>query len=269
MPAAYSLDLRQKAIAALEAGHSKAAVSRLMGIGTTTLTEWHNRYRASGEVAAKQGYQQGHSHKITDWEAFRAFAATHGDKTQAEMAQLWPEEISEDTIGRALKRILHAKKKSYLYAERESAKRQAYDAELAQYEAYQRVYLDEAGIDNTEDYGYGWCPKGERFAAERRGKRTERVSFMAAWSQHQLVAPLTYEGYCNRAVFETWLDEQLLPALPYGSVIICDNASFHKGGRIEALIQQAGCYLLYLPPYSPDLNPIEHQWFVLKNHSLE
>ena len=105
MPAPYSLDLRQKAITALEAGHSKAAVSRLMGIGTTTLTEWHNRYRVSGEVAAQQGYQQGHSHKITDWEAFRAFAATHGDKTQAEMAQLWPEEISEDTIGRALKRI--------------------------------------------------------------------------------------------------------------------------------------------------------------------
>ncbi|MEM6838721.1 MAG: transposase [Cyanobacteria bacterium P01_C01_bin.120] len=79
------------------------------------------------------------------------------------------------------------------------------------------------------------------------------------------MAPLTYEGYCNRAVFETWLEEQLLPALPYGSVLICDNASFHKGGRIEALIQQAGCSLLYLPPYSPDLNPIEHQWFVLKN----
>jgi len=127
------------------------------------------------------------------------------------------------------------------------------------------VYLDEAGIDNTEDYAYGWCPKGERFAAERRGKRTERVSFIAAWYQHQLVAPLTYEGYCNRAVFETWLETQLLPALPYGSVIICDNASFHKGGRIAELIQQAGCALLYLPPYSPDLNPIEHQWFVRKN----
>ena len=105
MPAPYSLDLRQKAITALEAGHSKAAVSQLMGISRTTLSDWHRRYRACGEVAAKQGYQQGHSHKISDWQAFRAFAATHGDKTQAEMAQLWPEEISEDTMGRALQRI--------------------------------------------------------------------------------------------------------------------------------------------------------------------
>ena len=127
------------------------------------------------------------------------------------------------------------------------------------------MYLDEAGINNTEDYAYGWCLKGERFPAERRGNRTERVSFMAAWHQHQLVAPLTDEGYCNRLVLETWLEEQLLPMLPYDSVIICDNASFHKGGRIETLIQQAGCHLVYLPPYSPDLNPIEHQWFVLKN----
>jgi transposase len=111
MPAPYSLDLRQKAISALEAGHSKAAVSRLMGIGTTTLTEWHHRYRASGEVAAQHGYQQGHSHKISDWEEFRAFAAMHGEKTQAEMAQLWAEAISEDTIGRALKRIGFTRKK--------------------------------------------------------------------------------------------------------------------------------------------------------------
>lgn len=84
------------------------------------------------------------------------------------------------------------------------------------------------------------------------------MSFIAAWYQHQLVAPLTYAGYCNRAVFETWLETQLLPVLPYGSAIICDNASFHKGGRIAELIQ-------YLPPDSPDLNPIEHQWFVRKN----
>ncbi|MEM1291139.1 MAG: hypothetical protein AAGH67_06685 [Cyanobacteria bacterium P01_H01_bin.162] len=69
-----------------------------MGISRTTLSDWHHRYRACGEVAAKQGYQQGHSHKISDWEAFRAFAAQHGNKTQAEMAQLWPEEISEDTM---------------------------------------------------------------------------------------------------------------------------------------------------------------------------
>ena len=137
--------------------------------------------------------------------------------------------------------------------------------ELAKLEEHQLVYLDEAGIDDTDDYAYGYCLKGARFEAERQGSRKERVSFIAAWQQQQLVAPMTYEGHCNRAVFESWLEQFLLPSLEAGQVVICDNATFHKGGRIEALIGQANCRLLYLPPYSPDLNPIEHQWFVLKN----
>ena len=111
MPAPYSLDLRQKAIAAVESGQSKVVVSQLLGIARSTLTEWHNQYRSHGEVAPKHGYQQGHSHKITDWHAFRAFAEAHGEKTQAEMAQLWPGEISEDTLGRALKRSGFTRKK--------------------------------------------------------------------------------------------------------------------------------------------------------------
>ena len=91
------------------------------------------------------------------------------------------------------------------------------------------------------------------------------MSFIAAWQQQQLVAPLTFEGHCNRAVFEAWLEQFLLPTIEAGSVIVCDNATFHKGGRIQQLVEAAGCQLLYLPPYSPDMNPIEHQWFVLKN----
>lgn len=127
------------------------------------------------------------------------------------------------------------------------------------------VYLDEAGINDTDDYGYGWCYRGERFYATRKGSRKQRISFISAWYQNELIAPMTYEGYCNRQVFEAWLEQELLPQLTSGQVIVCDNATFHKGERIEQLIEQAGCRLLYLPPYSPDLNPIEHQWFVLKN----
>ena len=152
-----------------------------------------------------------------------------------------------------------------MYKEQDAHKRRAYLDELAQLDESKVVYLDEAGIDDTEDYGYGWCWRGQRFYAQRRASRRQRVSFIAAWQQQTLVAPLTFEGYCNRAVFEAWLEQFLLPELVAGSVIVCDNATFHKGGRIEQLVEAAGCRLLYLPPYSPDLNPIEHQWFVLKN----
>ncbi|NEQ48383.1 MAG: hypothetical protein F6K00_34580 [Leptolyngbya sp. SIOISBB] len=75
------------------------------------------------------------------------------------------------------------------------------------------------------------------------------------------MVPMTDDGYGHGAVVETWREKGLLKQLPAGSVIICDNASFHKGGRIEALIRQAGCHLLYLPPYSPDLHPIVGEAF--------
>jgi len=79
------------------------------------------------------------------------------------------------------------------------------------------------------------------------------------------LAPFTVEGACNRTVFEMWLETSLLPTLEPGQVLVMDNATFHKGGRIFQLIKDAGCQLLYLPPYSPDLNKIEQCWSRLKS----
>lgn len=76
---------------------------------------------------------------------------------------------------------------------------------------------------------------------------------------------MTFVGSCNRDLFETWLIDSLLPKLQPGDAIVIDNASFHRSQVIEEVAAQAGCELWYLPPYSPDLNNIEHWWFVLKN----
>jgi transposase len=127
------------------------------------------------------------------------------------------------------------------------------------------VYVDEAGMDNREDYGYGWNEKGQRFHALKSGRRQGRVNMIAALCQGQLMAPFTIEGSCNRSVFEIWLETCLIPVLKPGQVVIMDNATFHKGGRIEQLIHQAGCELLYLPAYSPDFNRIERCWSWLKS----
>lgn len=80
----------------------------------------------------------------------------------------------------------------------------------------------------------------------------------------QLLAPLTFEGSCNRDLFETWLKNCLLPQLEPGDIIIIDNASFHQGESIKEIVEGAGCEIWYLPPYSPDLNKIENWWAVLK-----
>lgn len=120
-------------------------------------------------------------------------------------------------------------------------------------------------MDSRDDYAYGWNERGARFHALKSGRRESRVNMIAALCNQQLIAPFTVEGACNRTVFETWLDTCLLPVLKPGQVIVLDNATFHKGGRIEQLIQSVGCQLLYLPPYSPDLNKIEKCWSWIKS----
>lgn len=99
----------------------------------------------------------------------------------------------------------------------------------------------------------------------KSGKRSVRVSIMSGLYQGKLIAPLTFEGCCNRTIFEKWLSEKLLPELKPGLMIILDNATFHKSERIKELVKAAQCELQYLPPYSPDLNEIEHYWFPIKN----
>ena len=91
------------------------------------------------------------------------------------------------------------------------------------------------------------------------------MSLISALCQGKLIAPFTFEGACNRSVFEQWLSEKLVPELKPGQAVILDNATFHKSEKIRELIESAGCELEYLPPYSPDLNEIEHYWFPIKN----
>jgi transposase len=119
-------------------------------------------------------------------------------------------------------------------------------------------------MDNRDEYGYGWNQQGQRFHALKSGRREGRVNMIAALCEQNLIAPFTVEGACNRTVFETWLETCLLPTLVTGQIVVMDNATFHKGGRIEQLIQNAGCQLLYLPPYSPDLNKIEQRRVLVK-----
>ena len=156
-------------------------------------------------------------------------------------------------------------KKTYGYQERDEEKRKAFISRISQKEAAHRVYVDESGIDNREDYGYGWNEKGQRFYDLKSGKRSVRVSLISALCQGKLIAPLTFEGTCNRSIFEEWLSEKLVPELKPGQTVILDNATFHKSEKIRNLIESAGCELEYLPPYSPDLNEIEHYWFPIKN----
>jgi transposase len=120
-------------------------------------------------------------------------------------------------------------------------------------------------MDNNDVLPYGWAPKGERLYQLKPGTATQRISMMGAWNNGDFLAPLIFEGYTNNAVFKTYLTKVFIPTLRSGQTVVMDNAAFHKGSAIKDLIESAGCFLKYLPTYSPDFNPIEHCWNPLKN----
>ncbi len=120
-------------------------------------------------------------------------------------------------------------------------------------------------MDERDNYGYGYAPAGERFYDLKSGRRQGRINIIAGYRDGSLIAPFTVEGVCNRSVFELWLETCLVPQLHPGEWVIVDNATFHRGGRITQLIEAAGWQIVYLPPYSPDLNRIEKCWAWLKS----
>jgi len=151
------------------------------------------------------------------------------------------------------------------YTERNDAARADFEQQIVNYERPELVWVDECGLNKDLYRPYGRCPRSQRLYDDISGKRfAPRLSMIAAYCNGHLSAPFRFEGYTDTSVFNLWLETFLIPSLTPGQVVIMDNATFHKSSNTRDLIEGAGCRLLFLPPYSPDLNKIEHQWAILK-----
>ena len=155
-------------------------------------------------------------------------------------------------------------KKSQTYSERSEEKRAAYLDTIATIAPKDRVYIDESGMNDNDFYPYAYAKRGERYDEAHPGHYTKRLSMIGGWSNKAFQAPFVFQGHCNTATFELYIERILVPTLRPGQCVIMDNASFHKSARTKDLIEAAGCQLHFLPPYSPDLNPIEHDWHKIK-----
>lgn len=135
------------------------------------------------------------------------------------------------------------------------------------------LYIDESGINTNETAEYGWSPKGQRCHAFKSGGHGTRLSMISAVRSNapfKFTQPLVFHGSCDRNIFVCWL-EYLLQDLKQKDdqtksyLLILDNASIHKGRVIDDLAARYQIRIVYLPAYSPDLNPIERAWSVLKS----
>lgn len=139
-------------------------------------------------------------------------------------------------------------------------------AEIEQVNPKDLVFLDETGIDEYLQRDYARAKREKQVISDVYGKKLGRISVIAAWlpQAKEMIAPYVFNGYTDSKRFNGWLKKCLLPELKEGQIIVMDNAAFHKSKETKKLIKSVGCRFLYQPPYSPDLNPIEQQWAVLK-----
>lgn len=126
------------------------------------------------------------------------------------------------------------------------------------------IYLDESSINQSVSRDYGYALRGKKIVGKVKGKRTKKLNIIAGLYRKEMIAPFTYEGNMDTLLFNDYLAKILLPTLEKGNIIIMDNASYHKSKETREIIEEKGCQLIYLPPYSPDLNKIENYWAIIK-----
>jgi transposase len=157
------------------------------------------------------------------------------------------------------------KKRSLGAAERDEFLRAAWRALVAgEVRAERPVFVDEMGANVSLSPLYAWSRRGERARVGAPRNWGKNVTLLASITGEGLGPCLAVEGSTTREVFEAYLEQVLAPALGPGQVVAMDNLSAHKGGRVKEIVEEAGCELLYLPPYSPDLNPIEQAFSKVK-----
>jgi transposase len=126
------------------------------------------------------------------------------------------------------------------------------------------VFVDETWAKTNMTRTHGWAPRGQRLVAHVPHGERKTLTFLAGLRHDRIVAPCVIDGPINRTIFIAWLEQFLIPTLRPGDIVVLDNLSSHKGAAIRRAIRRAGAHLLFLPPYSPDLNPIEQVFAKLK-----
>ena len=126
------------------------------------------------------------------------------------------------------------------------------------------VFIDETSTNTKMVRLRGRCPRSQRLKAYAPFGHWKTQTFIAGLRCDALTAPFVIDGPINRELFELYVETQLAPTLSKGDVVILDNLSSHKSSKAEQAIRKRGAWLLFLPPYSPDLNPIEMAFAKLK-----
>ena len=272
MSRSYSTDLRVRVIEAISGGMSTRKAAERFGIGGSTAGSWMRRYRATGEIAARKQGQPGGS-KLDAHEAFvLGLVADRADISLAEIAEALAGEhdlsVCPATVWYFFDRRGISFKKTAHAAEQErpdvAARRLAWFEAQPELDPEKLVFIDETGASTKMARLRGRAKRGERCRAAIPHGHWKTTTFTAGLRLGGLSAPMLLDSPMDGDAFRAYVTQVLVPELAKGDIVVMDNLPAHKVAGVRDAIEKAGATLLYLPPYSPDFNPIELAFSKLK-----
>ena len=256
---AYSTDLRKRVLDFIEKGGKKAEASRRFSVDRSTVYRWLS---AEDPLARKKPGPK--KMRVLDEAALRKHVSDFPDLTQNERATHFG--VSKASIGYGLRKLGITRKKTLGYKQRCDEKRQAYRQTLTEKHATGKtiVYVDECGFRAESFRRHGYARKGECVLGLISGTRTRTTTLVAARIGSTFTVPCLFHGSCDAACFNAWIEVYLCPQSSGSDGVVLDNAKIHKTPRTRELREASGAEILFLPPYSPDYNPIEHDFANIK-----
>jgi len=267
---AISDDLRLRIHEAYQAGESSAEVAERFAVSSAFVRRLEQRFRLTGSLAPRPHGGGRPAALVGRDDELRRAVRDDPDATPAEHRDRRQLPVARVTVWRALRRLrLTRKKKSTHAAERDrpdvAEARRRRPAAVTGVPAESLAFIDETSANTAMQRTHGYAPAGERVVATVPLGGWQVVTFVGALTAEGLTAPWAMEGAMTGAWFVAYVEQILAPELRPGMVVVMDNLPCHKVDGVERAIRAAGCQVLYLPPYSPDPNPIENAFAKLKH----
>ena len=272
MTRAVSNDLRERFVSAVLVGESCRSVASRFGVSVSAVMKWSQRFQSTGSVAPARmgGYRrrilEPHRGFIAERLAQTPHLTLHGLKAELALRGV---HVSRNTVWQFLRHEGLCFKKTLFALEQArtdiARRRRRWKAVQGSLDPRRLVFIDETRIKTNMTPLRGWGPKGKRLRGFAPHGHWRTLTFLGALRCDQLVASCVVDGPINGQCFRAYIEQQLAAVLRPGDIVIMDNLGSHKSIAVQQIIRAAGARLWCLPPYSPDLNPIEHAFAKIKH----
>ncbi len=275
MPASYSKDLREKIVNAYQKGlGSMHKVAKIFEVSTCSVKKYVSLFKRNIELTPGKSTGRTPALGKPELQILHEMVIKKPDKTLAEYCQLFHNEtdilIGKSIMDRAFKKLnITRKKKSYYAQEQErpdvQKKRNDYIDSISSKNPETFIFLDESGADMRMDNEYARAKSCDRVKAAKPFQRGQKFSLLSAIGILGIIDFIYVELAITADIFLHFITNMLCPKLKKGQVVLMDNANIHTSSEIKDAIEKRGAILVYLPPYSPDLSPIEKMWSKIKS----